>query len=74
MNEQEQQQNELADLLITENALKVYSEKLKKQIGCIPYLKESKETKLTLKENLEATEKRTKILAKKTTEKILALC
>ena len=71
MNELEKQQNAIEDLLIEEKALTHYTEHLKRNILAVPQLKESQQTKDTIKERLETMLKRTQELKKQKTHQIL---
>lgn len=70
-NETQNQQNKVEDLLIEENALKNYKEHLKRQVLAVPHLKESQQTKDTIKERIETMIARTALLLSKKTQQIL---
>jgi len=69
-NEKEEQQNNVADLLITENALKRYTKFLDRQLLAIPHLSETHEVKELIKDRITTTKERTQKLISKTVKQI----
>lgn len=71
MSENETQQNSTEELMILHTALCFYNTKLRKEITCVPLLKESNEDKAIILENTQATQERVSKLITKTFNQIL---